>query len=209
MSYSNRANIHGYCSSSIHYFNNFYFHSFFLSLLQLHNQRPHHLLLPLIHTLPQTKSKINHKNQKSTTKSTTKSPIDTTKPNTPTHGHTNRDREEWISACGGSVCLDWRSSHRAWIGVPLAVLGSAFFSSCLDQSSSRRAWIGVLDRRRAWIEVSDRRRAWTRVSDGNFRSAFEFQMEISTWIGVSDRHRAPCLDRNFREFGIERSFREE
>ena len=26
------------------------------------------------------------------------------------------------------------------------------------------------------------------------RSAFEFQMEISTWIGVSDRRRAPCLD---------------
>ena len=97
------------------------------------------------------------------------------------------------------MCLDRRSSHRAWIGVPLAVLGSAFFSSCLDQSSSRRAWIGV----------SDRRCAWTGVSDGNFRSAFEFQMEISTWIGVSDQRRAPCLNRNFREFGIERSFREE
>ena len=62
------------------------------------------------------------------------------------------------------MCLDRCSSHCAWIGVPLAVLGSAFFSSCLDRSSSRRAW-----------------------------------------IGVSDRRCAPCLDRNFKEFGIERS----
>ena len=46
--------------------------------------------------------------------------------------------------------------------------------------------------------------------EGNFRSAVEFQMEISAWIRVLDRRRAPCLDRNFREeFGIERSFREE
>ena len=144
------------------------------------------------------------------------------------------DRCAWIDALlvvlGSeflSPCLDWRSSRRAWIGVllavlgsefqidavlgsefqmeisdrcawigvPLAVVGSAFFSSCLDRSSSRRAWIGVSDRRRAWIGVSD----------GNFRLAFEFQMEISTWIGVSDRRCAPCLDRNFKEFGIERS----
>ena len=60
---------------------------FFLSLLHLQNQRPHHLLLPLIHTLPKTQ------NQKSTTKSITKSTTDTTKPNTPAHRHTNRDRE--------------------------------------------------------------------------------------------------------------------
>ena len=107
-------------------------------------------------------------------------------------------RRAWIGVSDGnfrSVCLDRRSSRHAWIGVPLAVLGSAFFSSCLDRSSSRRAWIGVSDRRRAWIGVSD----------GNFRLAFEFQMEISTWIGVSDRRCAPCLDRNFKEFGIERS----
>ena len=32
------------------------------------------------------------------------------------------------------------ADRRAWIGV----LGSAFFSSCLDQRSSHRAWIGVL-----------------------------------------------------------------
>ena len=160
------------------------FAPFFLSLLHLHNQRP---FLWCTHS--------HRQNQKSTTKSTTKSPIDTTKPNTPIHGHTNEDREEWIGTCGGSTCLD----RSAWIGVLLVMLGSAFFSSCLDRRSSRRAWIGVSDWRRAWI----------RVSDGNFRSAFEFQMEISTWIGVSNQHRAPCLDRNFREFGIERSFREE
>ena len=54
------------------------------------------------------------------------------------------------------------------------------------------------------MEISDQH------LDGNFRSAFEFQMEISAWIGVSNRHHAPCLDRNFgEEFGIERCFREE
>ena len=88
-------------------------------------QRPHYLLLPLIHTLPQTKSKINHKNKKSTITSTTKSTPDTIKPNTPTHEHTNGDRES------GSACLD-RSFRSAcldrcvWIGVLLAVLGSEF-----------------------------------------------------------------------------------
>ena len=63
------------------------------------------------------------------------------------------------------------------------MLGSTFFSSCLDRSSSRRAWIRVL------LAVL----------------GSKFQMEISAWIGVLDRRRAPCLDRNFREFGIERS----
>ena len=105
----------------------FNFAHFFLSLLHLHNQHPHHLLLPLIHTLPQTKSKISPKNQKSTT--------DTTKPNIPTHGHINGDRESrlalvadrlaWIGVLG-SACLYQRSSHRAWIRVLLAVLGSEF-----------------------------------------------------------------------------------
>ena len=130
-----------------------------------------------------------------------------------------------------SPCLDRRSSRRAWIGVLLAVLGSEFQIDAVLGSefqmeiSDRCAWIGALlvmlgseflspclDRRSsrcAWIRVSDRRCAWIEVSDGNFRSAFEFQMEISTWIGVSDRHCAPCLDRNFRESGIERSFKEE
>ena len=102
------------------------------------------------------------------------------------------------------------------------MLGSALFSSCLDRSSSRRAWIGVLLAvlgsafqigavlgLEFQMEISDRRRAWIEVSNGNFRLAFEFQMEISTWIGVSDRRCAPCLDQNFKEFGIERSFREE
>ena len=55
--------------------------------------------------------------------------------------------------------------------------------------------------------------------DRSFRSAFgidrsfrwKFQIdvwnreEILAWIGVSDRRCAPCLDRNFKEFGIERS----
>ena len=75
--------------------------------------------------------------------------------------------------------------------------------------ADRRAWIEVSNRRCAWIGVSDQRCAWIEVLDGNFKSAFEFQMEISAWIRVSDRCRAPYLDLNFREFGIERSFRED
>ena len=80
----------------------------------------------------------------------------------------DRRQREWIDACGGSACLDRRSSRRAWIGdresgsvlvadrrAWIGVLGSALFSLCLDQCSSRRC--------------------------------------------------APCLDRNFRNFGIERS----
>ena len=44
--------------------------------------------------------------------------------------------------------------QREWIGVlgsefQIGVLGSV----CLDRRSSRRAWIGVSDRRRAWIGV--------------------------------------------------------
>ena len=103
------------------------FTPFFFSLFSICKTNtssvPHHLLLPLIHTLPQTQ--INHKNKKSTTKSTT----DTIKPNTPIE----RQRMNWhlqISACGSA-------NIGAWIGV-----SERSFSPCLDQSSSRRAWIG-------------------------------------------------------------------
>ena len=48
------------------------------------------------------------------------------------------DRRLWQIGVLGSECLDRHSSHRAWIGVLLAVLGSAFFLSCLDRSSSWR-----------------------------------------------------------------------
>ena len=142
------------------------FARFFLSLLHLHNQHPHHhVFLPLIHTLPQSKSKINHKNKKSTTQSTTKSPRNTTKPNTPTHGHTNGDREsgsEFFSA-----------DRRAWIGV----LGSAFFSPCLDRR--QREWIESSSRRRA--PCSDRRqREWIGVLLGAV---------LPAWIESSE-----CLD---------------
>ena len=146
---------------------------FFFSLLHLHNHHPHHLLLPLIHTLPQTKSKINHKINNKITQRHHKTK------HTHTRTHQRRQRE-WIGTCGRSACLDRCSSCRTWIGdresgsalmanqrAWIEVLGSAFFSSCLDRSSSR--------------------------------------------------HRAPCLDRNFRKFrikrsenvGIERSFRED
>ena len=124
------------------------------------------------------------------------------------------------------LCLDRSSSRRAWIGVLLVVLGSAFFSPCLDRSFrsalvvDRCAWIGALlvvlgseflspclDRRSsrcAWIRVSDRRCAWIEVSDGNFRSAFEFQMEISTWIGVSEKTLEQSLVNGKRVFLVER-----
>ena len=73
--------------------------------------------------------------------------------------------------------MDRRSSRRAWIGVLLAVLGSEFqIDAVLGSEFQIDAVLGS-----------------------------EFQMEISTWIGVSNRRRAPCLDRNFREFGMERS----
>ena len=94
------------------------------------------------------------------------------------------------------LVVDWRAwirvlDRHAWIGVLLTMLGSKFQISPV---------LGL----EFQMEILDRH------LDGNFRSAFEFQMKISAWIRVSDRCRAPYLDRNFREeFGIERSFREE
>ena len=98
------------------------------------------MLLPLIHTLPQTKSKINHKITQRHHK--TKH----------THIRTHQRRQrEWIGTCGRSACLDRRSSRRTWIEdresgstlmadrrACIEVLGLVFFSSCLDRNSSRR-----------------------------------------------------------------------
>ena len=101
--------------------------------------------------------------------------------------------------------------RNAWIGILLAVLGSktekvdrhlwhigVLGSECLDQHSSRHAWIGVLlvvlgsetervDRRLWRIDV---------LGSAFFSSCLDRS---------SSRHRAPCLDRNFRKFGIKRS----
>ena len=137
------------------------------------------------------------------------------------------DRRLWQIGVLGSECLDQRSSHHAWIrdresgsacldrsawiGVLLtvlrsetervdrrlwriSVLGSAFFSPCLDRRSSRRAWIG--DRESGSVLVVDRR-AWIGV--------LGLALFSSCLDRCSSRRRAPCLDRNFRKFGIERS----
>ena len=117
------------------------------------------------------------------------------------------DRRLWQIGVLGSECLDRRSSCRAWIGdresgsalvanqrAWIGVLGSAFFSPCLDRSSSCRAWIG--DRESGSALVGDRC-AWIGVLRPVFFSS------CLDWS--SSRRRAPCLDRNFRKFGIESS----
>ena len=58
----------------------------------------------------------------------------------------------------------------------IGVLGSAFFLPCLDRR--QREWIGACGGSALGSECLDRR---------------------------SSRRHAPCLDRNFRKFGIERS----
>ena len=74
---------------------------FSLSLLHLQNHRPHHLLLPLIHTLPQTQ------NQKSKIKNQPQTPQNQTHPHTDTPTKTKRvDR-----------CLDQRVDRREEQGV--------------------------------------------------------------------------------------------
>ena len=97
--------------------------------------------------------------------------------------------------------------RHAWIGVLLAVLGSetervdrrfwrisVLGSECLDRRSSRHAWIG--DRESGSVLVADRR-AWIGV--------LGLALFSSCLDRCSSRHCAPCLDRNFRKFGIERS----
>ena len=97
--------------------------------------------------------------------------------------------------------------RHAWIGVLLAVLGSetervdrrfwrisVLGSECLDRRSSRHAWIG--DRESGSVLVADRR-AWIGV--------LGLALFSSCLDRCSSRRCAPCLDRNFRKFGIERS----
>ena len=64
----------------------------------------------------------------------------------------------------------------------------------MDRRFSRRAWIG--DRESGSALVADRR-AWIGVlGSALFSSCLDWR---SSW------RRAPCLDRNFKKFGIERS----
>ena len=87
MSYSNRVNIHGYCSSSIYYFINCTFAPFFFSLFSVLNKlsnfsSPHLLLFPQMHTNTPTHKHIHteinllKKKKKNT--------------DTQTHPHTNK-----------------------------------------------------------------------------------------------------------------------
>ena len=88
-------------------------------------------------------------------------------------------------------------------------------SECLDRSSSRRAWIG--DRESGSALVADRR-AWIGVLLAVLGSKTErvdrkfFSASCSLLGSETERvdrssswRRAPCLDRKFRIFGIERS----
>ena len=119
------------------------------------------------------------------------------------------DRRAWIEVLGSaffSPCLDRR--QREWIG---ACGGSAFFSPCLDQR--QREWIDACGGS-ACLDWS----AWIGVFLAVLGSETE-RMDRCLWrIGVlgsalfsscldlcSSRRCAPCLDRNFRKFGIERS----
>ena len=99
------------------------------------------------------------------------------------------------------------ADRHAWIGVLLAVLGAetervdrrlwqigVLGSECLDRRSSRHAWIG--DRESGSVLVVDRR-AWIGV--------LGLALFSSCLDRCSSRRCAPCLDRNFRKFGIERS----
>ena len=79
------------------------FAHFSVSLFHLQNQCFHHLLLPLIHTLPQTQNK----------KSTTKIKNQPQTPQNQTHPHTDTptetERMDW--------CLDWQVDWREEQGV--------------------------------------------------------------------------------------------
>ena len=99
------------------------------------------------------------------------------------------DRRLWQIGVLGSECLDWRSSHRAWIEDRES--GSTLMA---DRSSSHHAWIG--DRENGSALMADRC-AWIRVLGSVLFSSCLDQR--------SSRRRAPCLDRNFKKFGIERS----
>ena len=85
----------------------------------------------------------------------------------------------------GSACLDWRSSHCAWIRVLLAVLGSEF-----------------------QMEISDRRLNFR----WKFQLGSEFQIGalLPTWIEILERslEYRGVLERS-EKVGIKRSFKED
>ena len=132
MSYSNRAYIHSYCSLSIHYYNNFYFRSFFSLSSPFAQPTPSSSASSSEAHTPTDKIKNQPQNQQQNHPET---PQNQTHPHMDTLTETERvDRRLWQIGVLGSECLDQRSSHHAWIRDRKS--GSA----CLDRS----AWIDVL-----------------------------------------------------------------
>ena len=152
MSYSNRAYIHSYCSLSIHYYNNFYFRSFFSLSSPFAQPTPSSSASSSEAHTPTDKIKNQPQNQQQNHPET---PQNQTHPHMDTLTETERvDRRMWqIGVLGSecfSPCLDQR--QREWIGV----LGS----ECLDRRSSRHAWIrdresglALAADQRAWIGI--------------------------------------------------------
>ena len=138
MSYSNRAYIHSYCSLSIHYYNNFYFRSFFSLSSPFAQPTPSSSASSSEAHTPTDKIKNQPQNQQ---QNHPKTPQNQTHPHMDTLTETERvDRRLWQIGVLGSECLDQHSSHRAWIRDRESgsacldrSLGSAFFSPCLDQ----------------------------------------------------------------------------
>ena len=111
--YSNHAYMHSYCSMCILYFNSFWFASFFsLSSPSAKLTLPLMFSFPLIPYAPtDTKSKINYKNQKSTTKSTKK------KKSTTKSTKKNRPQNQQKKSITGTKSLDrwcWWKSVMGW-----------------------------------------------------------------------------------------------
>ena len=115
MSYSNRVNIHGYCSSSIYYFINCTFAPFFFSLFSVLNKlsnfsSPHLLLFPQMHT------------------------------NTPTHKQTHTDKQQRDRSV-----LDWNNqsswvlldrSSWVWVLPTQSLIGAGEISNLIDACGS-------------------------------------------------------------------------
>ena len=113
MSYSNRAYIHSYCSLSIHYYNNFYFRSFFSLSSPFAQPTPSSSASSSEAHTPTDKIKNQPQNQQQNHPET---PQNQTHPHMDTLTETERvDRRLWQIGVLGSECLDQRSSHHAWI----------------------------------------------------------------------------------------------
>ena len=140
MSYSNRVNIHGYCSSSIYYFINCTFAPFFFSLFFVLNKlsnfsSPHLLLFPQMHTNTPTHKHIHTeihllKKKKKKHRYT----------NTPTHKQTHTDKQQRDRSV-----LDWNDqsswvlldrSSWVWVLPNQSLIGAGEISNLIDACGS-------------------------------------------------------------------------